>query len=657
MHTQLSDTRNDNLVTKTERGSCFSLFFVLLSLLIIGIYAYSVHFLCGFSLYPDEFGYWSTAAAIVGYDWSQITSLGYYYSFGYSLILAPILAITGGGVVAYRVAIAVNVILQIGSIWLLYGLIKKIWPDDERLKNMFAVAVGVLYPVWIYYMHLTMVEALLAFMYILTCYLAARYMEKPTAGRFAPVFLSLTYMYYLHMRTVSVFIAGIIILVIRAIDIREDLKKKILIVVGILAGAIIAFLLGEHLKSLVMSTAYAQSTARQLGTNDYSGRVASLAELISLKGMVRILRSAISKLMYLGMSSFGMVYVAFIFLFRQTILLFRSVTNKRDIEYSSNYEKLEKDRLIGYTSLFILATSLCQYLLIVIANAPGDEARLDGLPYGRYIEHISPLLIAMGVRALMAMTYKYWIAIGSFVYNAIALTITVGWSVNAGTFNIHDFCIAGISYLWNVWDTDVVGKYLISLLVSTVTMVILYIVVNIVSKSKKHIAVLSATVSVIVLETVLGMHLCNMNVYPSARADELDGRIVRYIEENIKDNEDTKVIYLSEGNPPYVDIVQFGLRNIPIDVLKTRSRCSEIEEINNYDTKINWIPDENNSDYDGEGNIYRMTDASVIDSLAETDKANNLYILADINSTYKDALSERYRCVMDTMWLKLYMPK
>ena len=216
VHTQLSDTNLKIAKFNTGRSPIFSLYFILPSLIIAGIYAYSVHFLYGFSLFPDEFGYWSSAAAAIGYDWSEVTSLGYYYSFGYALILIPILKIFGGGVAAYRVAILINAILGLGSLRLLYGLLIGLFPDKRREQMAVCSVIGVLYPVWIYYMHLTMVEAVLAFTYILVCYLAMRYMERPGYARLMPLLIAITYLYYLHMRTVAVFAAGIIILVFHA---------------------------------------------------------------------------------------------------------------------------------------------------------------------------------------------------------------------------------------------------------------------------------------------------------------------------------------------------------------------------------------------------------------------------------------------------------
>lgn len=85
---------------------------IFILLIVFCFFQYGIKKICGFTLYPDEFGYWASAANIVGYDWSEVASMGSYYSFGYSLILIPVLAVTQNGIVAYRIAVLINVMLM-----------------------------------------------------------------------------------------------------------------------------------------------------------------------------------------------------------------------------------------------------------------------------------------------------------------------------------------------------------------------------------------------------------------------------------------------------------------------------------------------------------------------------------------------------------------
>ena len=80
---QSSDTNLMNKLMEAGRRRCFFFQYLLLfAILIFCIYQYSIHKIFGFSLSPDEFGYWASAAEWVGYDWSGAASIGSYYSFG-----------------------------------------------------------------------------------------------------------------------------------------------------------------------------------------------------------------------------------------------------------------------------------------------------------------------------------------------------------------------------------------------------------------------------------------------------------------------------------------------------------------------------------------------------------------------------------------------
>ena len=50
----------------------------------------------GFSIFPDEFAYWSYAAQAAGYDWSDIMSLSSYFSYGYGYVLFPVFVLRLG---------------------------------------------------------------------------------------------------------------------------------------------------------------------------------------------------------------------------------------------------------------------------------------------------------------------------------------------------------------------------------------------------------------------------------------------------------------------------------------------------------------------------------------------------------------------------------
>ena len=67
----------------------------------------------GVSLLADEFGYWGPAAVLNGYDWSGTLSNFPYYSFIYSLILYPIMALPVEITTMFRIALVVNALMLV----------------------------------------------------------------------------------------------------------------------------------------------------------------------------------------------------------------------------------------------------------------------------------------------------------------------------------------------------------------------------------------------------------------------------------------------------------------------------------------------------------------------------------------------------------------
>ena len=111
------DNKSLDRSKEQSHKDCFLLLknniFLLLGMSIaVAICMYGILGIFGFSAFPDEFGYWSPAAAILGYDWSEITGLGSYYSYGYSALLVPILLLFHNAITTYRAAIVLNLVLQ-----------------------------------------------------------------------------------------------------------------------------------------------------------------------------------------------------------------------------------------------------------------------------------------------------------------------------------------------------------------------------------------------------------------------------------------------------------------------------------------------------------------------------------------------------------------
>jgi hypothetical protein len=178
---------------------------VIFYVLILMFALYSIFKAYGFTYFPDEFGYWMYAAKAAGYDWTNIASIGSYYSYGYSIILFPIFSLFKNAVTAYRVAVAMNFVL----IGIAYFLLLRLGKDLE-----IKAAVALCYPPLLFYAKSTMVEVLLAVMFIVICALLYSYIDKGKSYTLVGIILGLVYIHFVHMRAVGVLLAGILTLII-----------------------------------------------------------------------------------------------------------------------------------------------------------------------------------------------------------------------------------------------------------------------------------------------------------------------------------------------------------------------------------------------------------------------------------------------------------
>lgn len=298
-----------NLMGFKKKINKYLLFLVLI---ILGIYQYGIGKICGFTMVPDEFGYWASAAKNVGYDWSEVASLGSYYSFGYSFILTPVLWLFRDGVWAYKAALTINMLLMCVSMFLITGIIRRLFPEIDRTKQVFISGIAVLYPVWIFHMQMTMTEALLMFLFVLITYLfvclcsfSRTFVTESGMGAsiMTAVLLaaSLAYIYSVHMRSVGILLACVITLAVWGIS-RKPGRKVLLAFVGVLLLLAVCMAV---LKQNTVAEVFSNADSQMLAGNDYGGQRGKFRQIFNVQGMMLLLREVIGKIFYLGLASFG----------------------------------------------------------------------------------------------------------------------------------------------------------------------------------------------------------------------------------------------------------------------------------------------------------------------------------------------------------------
>lgn len=197
---------------------------ILLPALILLLVIYYGHSMLGYVApiwMPDEFGYLSVAAFLNGHDWSAVAHGLPWYSYGYSLLLAPVFALTETSH-WYRDAQWVNLALiaAIGTCANLF--LRKLDRFSKPWLRHITIAVILLYPSLLFNVRFAWTETLVALMPWLLGLLVYRTFE--VRRRYLDAFLCgclLLAAYYIHARLIVLLIAGLMVFAFMAIRDRR----------------------------------------------------------------------------------------------------------------------------------------------------------------------------------------------------------------------------------------------------------------------------------------------------------------------------------------------------------------------------------------------------------------------------------------------------
>ncbi|MBO5207999.1 MAG: hypothetical protein J6B68_01500 [Lachnospiraceae bacterium] len=584
-----------------RRNNFFFQYFVLFILIIFCVFQYSIQKIYGLAIYPDEFGYWASAADWIGYDWSELASLGSYYSFGYSVILCPILFFCKNGIEAYRTAVAVNMILQCVSILLLWSIFRRIayWlncdegdKDTDKARerqSLIALAASVFYPVWTFYMQMTLTEALLTFMYVLICYLLMIFLEKPKLVSAMLLILALLYLYFVHMRTVGVAMAAVLTLFVYAWKTPSERKKLFLCMVLLIVGVGV----GLEIKGVITDSVYGMADASSLSGNDYAGQIDKFKLFLSLDGAVQLLTSCIGKIYYMGMATFGFFYIAIGHLIKDAWKLVSCCINKR-----KDVGQMGK---IQWMSLFLLLSVVGQLLISAIFMM--NPGRLDGIVYGRYNDYMLPVFIGLGILILMRSTHPVKTLLANIGISTVSFVVSLWIALKSGQTLMQGYFAAGISYLADEKDYQIIPEFCKAYLFGFFLMIMMTGCVWVGHKTEKSIVTIAV---ILLIEVALTFCLTEKYIYPFNETNYEKLKIYEYIEEyqseeiDKRETGEMKVCYLYNGGQTYIDLIQFMMQEESIHVIREKDALNQTQ---NWEELKELLPQEGflivdiNSDY------------------------------------------------------------
>lgn len=546
----------------------FNIYLFLIILVIFGIFQYGIGKICGFTMVPDEFGYWASAAEKIGYDWSEVTSLGSYYSFGYSFILLPILFLFGDGVMAYKAAVAVNMLLMCAGMVLILGIIKRLFPELERKMQVFIGGIAVFYPVWIFNMQMTMTEALLMFLFVLITYLFVCFMKKPNVVAAFFLAASLAYIYCVHMRTAGVLIACGITLVLWTASERPKTKTVLVFI-----GAMLLFvMLIKALKQNTIVQVFSSTDSQILAGNDYGGQKGKLQQIVSPYGMKLFVKEVIGKVLYLGLASFGIFYWGIGWTIKKSGLLFFHLFKKRKIE------------VIEWVFLFLSLAMIGEILISSIYMHP--VGTIDALIYGRYDEFLVPVFLMIGI---ITMSKSRWLFRGTLLLGTgtgLMLPMLLNVIEARELSGLRGYMVAGISYLLKEDNLDIYSFFQDTWILGFFVMLLVAFFIWLSGKKESLAWML---MGIIVLEIAAGLQISNHYTYRVNSSNFMDLTISEEIFDKAEAGD--KIVYLDEGAHQYIDFLQMqlGKRSIEVisedDIDEIKMKISNVFVITHIDTK------------------------------------------------------------------------
>lgn len=497
----------------------------------------------GFYFPADEFCYWSYAAGLAGYDWSDIASLGSYYSYGYSLILLPVFLIFKDGVIAYRAAMVVNIALLAVCFFIL-----------QKMGRTFYAAAAVFYPTWLFYAGTTFAEILLVTLYLTTCMLLLKYLQTDNKRYMALMLAAMFYMYLVHLRAIGVLVSGTAVLLlynIRKYSIRKYImrnggrKVRSVLVPAAAAAVILAvgLLMGLFIKNYWTGMVYGDTADTLKNANDYAGQFEKIAYIFSIEGLKNLIISVSGKILYLGLASYGIAYFGIIYAVRRV-------------------------RERKYFPLFVLLTTVAALMICAIYTIrPG---RVDTLTYGRYHEYVMPVLLMMGIKelgskAVSAKRTMCRIAVMLELEAVMTWLVTASLNENGQT-SFFGNTICGISWLYNPQDFEPVSYYWKVYLTGAVLTVAVCMGIwwTVRRRGREILLMLLVT-----MQIVIGIRLSSMYIDDS-RLGCFRDTLLREVIYELNPEGSREVYYSTEGNAfGNIGILQFMMRDTPIHIVKT----------------------------------------------------------------------------------------
>ena len=185
--------------------------FLILSLLLILVTLRSLEKFSTITIVGDEFGYWSTAAKLAGYDWTALASRTPYYSYGYGILITPLFWLFRNPRIIYRAAILLNAGMLWGIFGLSYIVVRKIKTNVSNSIAMLIAWAASCFPGLMLYTYCAWSEIPICFFTMVSIVLLLKICEKPSVFGSVSFSVITVFLYQIHQRNLGIVLAAILV--------------------------------------------------------------------------------------------------------------------------------------------------------------------------------------------------------------------------------------------------------------------------------------------------------------------------------------------------------------------------------------------------------------------------------------------------------------
>lgn len=497
--------------------------------------------------FPNEISYWANAAAMLGYDWSGIAARYSYFSFGYSFLLVVPLKWLENPALLYKTAVFFNVLMAGAHGAMLLWILKKQFSKVSEKYILTAGIIGAVYPALIFYLHVTLPEVLLNLLFVSSVCLLVRWLENRKWYNLLFLFLLWTYQYFVHMRSLGVVLAGLIVVAMNLDWKKPETRKK---AAGLFLLMILAVVCGYLIKGFLEGNVYRFVEAAGLSVNDFAGQIGKIQSLFSVQGIINMLMSMAGKLYYLGTATFGTFYWGMYYLGKKG--------------FGS-----EKNALCLYLFLAVLFSFLIHALFM------SGSGRIDTLLYGRYNEMLIPLIMGIGILAMLQSNHAVKGVLAGIVLNSMLATCVFSYIIYYQLDIFYGHYVTGLLYFVSgnapTVSQLIKGSYLAGSLLSLLLLCAILFCKKLDQNGLKRggCAILALFAAVNLLVGIIACY--RYQTYADQDAAYEDIALAEKISQlcgKEKNEKDSNILFLNRDEGREIDYMQFCMRDQTIQVQK-----------------------------------------------------------------------------------------